>query len=62
MISTLAGRFEWLMDLYAPRVYNEDDECIGRDPSLGVISLDDVLRLLEMPAQAASSSGSSSSG
>lgn len=48
--NTPGGRFEFLMDLYAPCVYDEETgELIGRDPSLGVISRDDLLELSDAP-------------
>ena len=45
---TLAGRLEFLLDLYAPLV-EQDDGSLERDPEQGVISKDDFVRLLEVP-------------
>ncbi len=43
---TLAGRFELLLDLYAP-ITEREDGSVTRDPAAGVISHDDFARLLE---------------
>lgn len=53
----MAGRLEWLMDLFAPRVYDDEGEYLGRDESLGVISREDLMRLLDEPYAASSGSG-----
>lgn len=42
------ARLEQLLDLYAPMVEREDGTR-ERDPSLGVISREDFVRLLDMP-------------
>lgn len=54
--STLAGRFEHVMNLYAPMTEHEDGT-IWADPAYGLISREDALRLLDEP-HADSSGGS----
>lgn len=46
---TFAGRLEQLLDLYAPKVLDEDGVWRGeRDESAGLISREDLLMLLEL--------------
>lgn len=56
MPRTLAGRMEFLMDLYAPPVFNDDGEQIGRDESAGIISREQLLELLDHAASGSSGS------
>lgn len=46
---TVAGRFEWLLDLYMP-VVERKDGTLERDPAFGLISREDFMRLLESDA------------
>lgn len=48
MPRTPAGRLEFLNDLYAPMV-ERDNGTMERDPSLGVISREQVARLMDLP-------------
>jgi hypothetical protein len=46
---TPAARLALLLDLYAPEV-ERDDGTIERDPSLGIISLEQIRELLDTAA------------
>lgn len=49
-----AVRYAQLCELYAPSVYDECGRLIGHDPSLGVITREQLLRLMDLPTGEAS--------
>lgn len=46
----MAARFERLCDLYAPMT-EQPDGTMKRDPEFGIISKEDFIRFLDMPAE-----------
>lgn len=48
IFGSIAHRFERLLDLYAPMTEQPSGE-VMRDPSAGVISKEDFIRLLDAP-------------
>lgn len=48
LAKTAAGRFEQLVELYAPNVELEDGT-VERDPAKGVISLEQLCELMAQP-------------
>ena len=45
--NTPAGRLAYVLDLYAPPVYDDEGNFVGRDPEAGLITREQAMELLE---------------